>query len=427
MIASFPVESFFSITGAFNMVDTVGARQDLLAIFQAALNRVEGRHCVRESLKDSEQSVSLIALGKAAQSMAEGALDALGDRVLDGLVVSKAGHLDEARLNAAGLTCLEGAHPVPDERSLRAGQALVEFIQSRPKDRHLLFLISGGTSGLVELLHEGIDLPMLQRVNQWLLGGGLPIDAMNRVRKALSRIKGGGLIPFLQGRPAQVLLISDVPGDDPGIVGSGLLVADGSAADSLEDLRLPDWLRAMLPAAAGVPAAAENVQVRIVASLAEAREAAAEKGRELGYPVSLNRAHLGGDVNVVGQRLAYELGDAWPGLYIWGGEPTVRLPEHPGQGGRNQHLALLVASQIAGRRDVCFLSAGTDGGDGPGEDAGALVDGGTVSRGSRMLGISPQVCLEKADSGRFLAASGDLIQTGPTGTNVMDLMIGLKA
>lgn len=409
------------------MVDTVGARQDLLAIFQAALNRVEGRRCVRESLKDSQNPVSLIALGKAAQSMAEGALDALGDRVLDGLVVSKAGHLDEARLSAAGLTCLEGAHPVPDERSLRAGQALVEFIQSRPKERHLLFLISGGTSGLVELLHAGIDLPMLQRVNQWLLGSGLPIDAMNRVRKSLSRIKGGGLIPFLQERPAQVLLISDVPGDDPGIVGSGLLVADRSPTDDLKDLALPDWLRAMLPpVSADAAAGASNVQVRIVASLADAREAAADKGRELGYPVSLNRAHLGGDVNIVGQRLAYELGDAWPGLYIWGGEPTVRLPEQPGQGGRNQHLALLVASQIAGRRDVCFLSAGTDGGDGPGEDAGALVDGGTVSRGSRVLGVTPQVCLEKADSGRFLAASGDLIQTGPTGTNVMDLMIGLK-
>ncbi|WP_273440631.1 MOFRL family protein [Sedimenticola selenatireducens] len=102
------------------------------------------------------------------------------------------------------------------------------------------------------------------------------------------------------------------------------------------------------------------------------------------------------------------------------------MPEHPGQGGRNQHLALVVACQIAGRRDVCFLAAGTDGGDGPGEDAGAIVDGGSVGRGCRVLGVDPEVCLTQADSGRFLEASGDLIQTGPTGTNVMDLMIGLK-
>lgn len=409
------------------MSDMAGARRDLLTIFQAALTRVEGRSCVRESLRGDQGAVSLIALGKAAQSMTLGALDALGDRVLDGLVISKAGHLDKALLNAARLNCLEGGHPVPDERSLRAGRELVEFIRTRPKDRHLLFLISGGTSGLVELLQHGIDLESLQRTNQWLLASGLPINAINRVRKSLSQIKGGGLIPLLQGRPAQVLLISDVPGDDPGVVGSGLLVADENSADSLDDLPLPGWLRALVRS---VPPSARpgphNIQISIVASLADAREAAAEKARELGYPVTLNRAHLGGDVTVVGRRLAYELRDAWSGLYIWGGEPTIHLPEFPGQGGRNQHLALVVASQIAGRQDICFLAAGTDGGDGPGEDAGAIVDGGSVSRGSRILGVDPEVCLARADSGRFLEASGDLIQTGPTGTNVMDLMIGLK-
>ncbi len=408
------------------MPDMARARRDLLTIFQAALNRVEGRSCVREALREESGAVSLVALGKAAQSMTLGALDALGDRVLDGLAISKAGHLDASLLAARGIHCLEGGHPVPDQSSLRAGRELVKFIQSRPQDRHLLFLISGGTSGLVEWLREGVELESLQRVNQWLLGSGLPIDSMNRVRKSLSLIKGGGLIPLLQGRSARVLLISDVPGDEPRVIGSGLLVA-GTEAESLDDMSLPDWLRALLPEtprpAAGMP---DNIRISIVASLADAREAAADKARELGYPVTLNRAHLGGDVTVVGRRLAYELGDAWPGLYIWGGEPTVRLPEHPGRGGRNQHLALLVASQIAGRRDICFLAAGTDGGDGPGKDAGAIVDGGSVGRGSRVLGVDPEVCLEQADSGRFLEASGDLIQTGPTGTNVMDLMIGLK-
>ena len=409
------------------MPDMAGARRDLLTIFKAALTRVEGRACVRESLRGDQGTVSLIALGKAAQSMTQGALDVLGDRVLDGLVISKAGHMDESLLRARGLGCLEGGHPVPDERSLRAGRELVEFIRTRPKDRRLLFLISGGTSGLVELLRDGIDLASLQRVNQWLLGSGLSIDAMNRVRKSLSRIKGGGLIPLLQGRPAQVLLISDVPGDEPGVIGSGLLVADEHPARGLDDLALPDWLRALVPPVLPpVPTKADNIRVSIVASLADAREAAADKARELGYAVTLSRAHLGGDVNVVGRRLAYELRDAWSGLYVWGGEPTIHLPEHPGQGGRNQHLALVVACQIAGRRDVCFLAAGTDGGDGPGEDAGAIVDGGSVGRGCRVLGVDPEVCLTQADSGRFLEASDDLIQTGPTGTNVMDLMIGLK-
>lgn len=408
------------------MPDMAGARQDLLTIFQAAISRVEGRRCVREALRDEPGEVSLVALGKAAQSMAEGALDALGERVLDGLVISKPGHLDRPALAARGLTCLEGGHPLPDQRSLQAGEALEEFIRTRPADRALLFLISGGTSGLVESLREGVDLEGLQRINQWLLGSGLPIDAMNRVRTALSRIKGGGLIPLLQGRPTRVLLISDVPGDDPGVIGSGLLVAQ-SLPDVLDDLQLPDWLISMLPASRQPsPVPADNIRLRIVASLAEAREAAAARARELGYAVTLNRAHLGGDATVLGRRLGYELHDAWPGLYIWGGEPTMRLPDQPGQGGRNQHLALVVAGQIAGRRDICFLAAGTDGSDGPGEDAGALVDGGTVSRGSRVLGMDHETILAQADSGRFLAASGDLIHTGPTGTNVMDLMIGMK-
>ncbi|WP_428623181.1 DUF4147 domain-containing protein, partial [Sedimenticola sp.] len=269
------------------MPDMASARRDLLTIFQAALSRVEGRRCVRESLQQAPGPVSLIAIGKAAQSMAEGALDALGDQVVDGLLISKAGHLDGAVFATRGITCLEGGHPVPDERSLLAGRELVEFIQSQPPERYLLFLISGGTSGLVEQLRDGIDLKALQRVNEWLLGSGLPIDGMNRVRKSLSQIKGGGLIPYLQGRPAQVLLISDVPKDDPGVIGSGLLVAEVDSPKSLDDLRLPDWMTALLPATPREqPTTAGNIQIRIVASLADARQAAADKAGELGYQVT---------------------------------------------------------------------------------------------------------------------------------------------
>ena len=291
----------------------------------------------------------------------------------------------------------------------------------------MVFLISGGASSLVERLRECVDLAHLQRINSWLLASGLPIDAMNRVRKSISCIKGGGLINTLGGRPARVLLISDVPGDDPAVIGSGLLVPQQAAADYLQDLQLPDWLLECLPeptdpAVEGLT----HIQVDIVASLRMAREAAAEKARELGYVVSVYHAHIGGDVEVVGRRLAYELRDAWPGLYIWGGEPTIKLPEQPGRGGRNQHLALSVAGQIAGNRHVCFLSAGTDGGVGPGVDAGYVVEGATISRGSRASGLDYEVCLLKADSGTFLEASGDLINTGPTGTNVMDLMLGIK-
>jgi len=402
------------------------ARKELLEIFQAGVARVEGRNAVRLALRRMQGEVSLVAIGKAAGSMAQGALQVLGESVVDGLVISKPGHLDESSLKAAGLRCLYGGHPLPDDSSLLAGEALVDFVQQLPADRQLLFLISGGTSGLVEQLREGVDLSALRRVNQWLLGSGLPIGAINRVRKSLSRIKGGGLIPLLQGRPARVLLISDVPGDDPSVIGSGLLVAEPDPLTNLAELKLPEWLWPLLPSQPRpeLPSP-DNVRLEIVASLADARQAAAERARELGYPVQVQGAPVVGDAEVVGRRLGYELIDSWPGIYIWGGEPTVRLPAEPGRGGRNQHLALCVAEQIAGNRSVCFLAAGTDGGDGPGEDAGALVDGGTVSRGSRVAG-DVRACLARADSGRFLQASGDLVRTGPTGTNVMDLMIGIK-
>ena len=126
-----------------------------------------------------------------------------------------------------------------------------------------------------------------------------------------------------------------------------------------------------------------------------------------------------------GRRLALELTDSNPGIFVWGGEPSVCLPDEPGRGGRNQHLALSAATVMAGHDDVCFLSIGTDGSDGPGEDAGALVDGGTIGRGQRE-GFEAEQCLKAADSGSFLEASEDLINTGPTGTNVMDLILGMK-
>jgi glycerate 2-kinase len=170
---------------------------------------------------------------------------------------------------------------------------------------------------------------------------------------------------------------------------------------------------------------AAELDVNVIANLRMAREAAAREAEALGYEARVSHAFLSGDAENVGRRLALELQDAWPGVYVWGGEPSVCLPPQPGRGGRNQHLALAAANVIAGRDDIIFLSAGTDGTDGPGEDAGALVDGGTLGRGERD-GFKAEACLRSADSGSLLEASGDLINTGPTGTNVMDLIIGLK-
>ncbi len=402
-------------------------RRDLLTIYRAALAAVEGRAAVRRHLErhPPDGDLHLVAVGKAATSMALGALDALDTRVVDGLVICKTGHGDPELARARRLAYLESEHPVPGAASLAAGRALIAYLETAPDEARFLFLGSGGASSLVEVLPDGCDLAWLRRLTDWLLAGGYDIGTMNRVRKAASRIKGGRLRRWLRGRPALNLLISDVPGDDPAVVGSGLLVPDRVPPAPLP-AALPDWARAPLQGDGEViDSRPDGVETVLVACNADARAAARDAGVALGYPVRGGDGELDGDAVDAARLLVSELEAGPPGLLVWGGETTVRLPEAPGRGGRNQHLALAAARLMAGRDDLMLLAAGTDGTDGPGEDAGALVDGGTVARGE-LHAASAEDHLGRADAGTFLAAAGDLLQTGPTGTNVMDLALGLR-
>ncbi|MCP3869879.1 MAG: DUF4147 domain-containing protein [Gammaproteobacteria bacterium] len=397
-------------------------------MFQVGLDRVGGQFAVRDYLEKlgGDGDYALVAVGKAAGAMALGAADALGDRLAGGIVISKPGHFDEAQLEKYGLRGLEGSHPVPSEKSLESGRAMLAYLAELPPGQPLLFLVSGGTSSLVEVLNDGVTLDDLQNVNRWLLANGFQIGQINRVRKSLSRIKGGGLLQYLGERPVLALMISDVPADDPAVIGSGMLVPDVGAREELAALQLPDWIRDLTVSDKDSAAIANtNVDVQILATLRDAREAAAEEARRLGYETRVSHAFISAEAENAGRRFALELVDALPGVYVWGGEPSVQLPDNPGRGGRNQHLALAAATVLEDRDDVCFLSGGTDGTDGPGEDAGALVDGGTIGRGRRQ-GFEAGDMLNRADSGTLLDASGDLLHTGPTGTNVMDLMIGIK-
>jgi hydroxypyruvate reductase len=368
----------------------------------------------------------LVAVGKAAQSMADGAAQVLGERIRQALIITKFNHLDPMRCRRRGWEAIEAAHPVPDSNSLQAGQRLLDFL-AEADERPLLFLISGGASSLVEAPVAGVTLDFLARTNRWLLGSGLDIVQMNLVRKGLSRIKGGGLLAHLGGRQVYALAISDVPGDRPDAIGSGLLVPEPDLADQLAGISLPEWLSERLVAGLAqrsVPPS-KVPKLQIVANLRLAREAAARRARELGYAVYLHQEFTGGEAAETGRRLATELREGPPGVSIWGGETTVQLPPEPGQGGRNQHLALAAATVLADNPDCYLLAAGTDGTDGPTEDAGALVDGQTLQRAC-VEGFDAERSLAAADAGRLLEASGDLLTTGPTGTNVMDLMIGLK-
>ena len=224
-------------------------------------------------------------------------------------------------------------------------------------------------------------------------------------------------------RPVLQLVISDVPGNHRATIASGPLVAQDDVLPPADGL--PAWLVEQLHRAPGRPDVHSLVQTTIVADNARARAAVRRRAEALGLVLRGPDQPLAGDALEAGAAIAEQLLGAPSGLYLWGGETTVRLPPEPGQGGRNQALALAAARHLAGRPDLFLLAVGSDGTDGPTEDAGALVDGCTLARGAE-AGLDAQRYLARADSGRYLAATGDLINTGPTGTNVMDLVLGLR-
>lgn len=331
--------------------------------------------------------------------MALGARDALGTAIERALVITKDGHVAPQLLAIPGVEVHESAHPMPDERSLAAGARLLQWVEELPESVDPLFLVSGGSSSLVDVLEPGKSLYDLERLTAEGLAAGIAIGELNARRTRHSLIKGGRLTARLNGRRARALFISDVPGDDPRVIGSGLL---GPA-----------------------PEGPDRVERAVVASIDYAVETVAAAALELGLAAEPSLRRFDGDVMRLAVRFSHELDLSPVEVRVWGGESTVQLPENPGRGGRNQHLGLAVARLIAGHPDLLLLTAGTDGTDGVTDDAGALVDAETCSR-LTLAEIDADSCLRRADSGTALAAAGDLVHTGPTGTNVGDLVIGLK-
>jgi glycerate 2-kinase len=374
-------------------------RRLLLELFQAGLERVSGRRSVARVLTASGGPVWMAAIGKAASAMALGAHDVLGASIERTLVITKDGHTAPQIHALPNVEIHESAHPVPDKRSLAAGQSLLKWLNELPRSAEPLFLISGGASSLVEVLEDGVTFQQLGKLNAEGLASGIPIAELNARRSKLSRIKGGGIARLLGNRPARALFISDVPSDDPAVIGSGLL----GPASGLQD----------------------RIDRTIVASLDHAVEGVCVAAEKLGLDVRRPTSRFDDDAARLAVRFAHELHLNSAQLCVWGGESTVQLPPNPGRGGRNQHLALAAARLLAGQPQMMLLAAGTDGTDGVTDDAGALVDSETCAR-LALAEIDADDCLRRADSGTALAASGDLVHTGPTGTNVGDLVIGLK-
>jgi glycerate 2-kinase len=374
-------------------------RRLLLDLFQAGLDRVSGRRSVASALQAFSGQVWIAAIGKAASAMTLGAHDVLGPAVQRSLVITKDGHIAPQLEALPNVELHESSHPVPDRRSLAAGQSLLRWLQELPQSVEPLFLISGGASSLVEVLEEGVTFEQLGRLNAEGLASGISIGELNTRRARLSRIKGGGVARILGNRPARALFISDVPGDDPAVIGSGLL-GPASGHD-------------------------DRIERTVVASLDHAMQGVCEAAQKWGLDVRKAATRFDDDAARLAVRFAHELHLNAAQVCVWGGESTVQLPPNPGRGGRNQHLALAAARLLAGQPHMLLLAAGTDGTDGVTDDAGALVDSDTCPR-LALADIDADECMRRADSGTALAASGDLIHTGPTGTNVGDLVIGLK-
>ena len=397
------------------------ARELLTHLFQAALDEVDGRHRVQTWCHENTAKFDhCIAIGKAAPAMLQGALDH-NKNLKRALLICPPGHYSRAIRKDKRIEIVESSHPVPDQSSLDAGKTLLRFLVSIPQGEKLLVLISGGTSSLVEVPVEGLSLEQLQQINQHLLASGKNIQQMNAWRKQFSRIKGGGLLEHVQTEHCTQLLISDVQNDDVSVIGSGLLV--GSNEQTLDDDSFLQELLSTIHCKSGQ--STDVIESHIVAKQQQAMQAACDEAENMGVDCHLHDEFLSGEAEDQGVRIAEWLLTAPAGVHIWGGEITVTLPEKPGTGGRNQQFALAAAQVLDGYNDISLLAAGTDGIDGNTPCAGAVVYGSTL-QAAKKLGMDVKQALQKADAGKVLMATEYWLQTGPTNTNVMDLVIAYK-
>jgi glycerate 2-kinase len=376
-------------------------RDDAEACWRAGLACVDACEATRAALAGWEGAVPdlILATGKAAVAMATAARERFPTAAIEMLTVAGI-----AAPLPAGARLRIGSHPEPSPEGIAHSRELLARASALGAGGHLLYLLSGGSSALFEVPREGVSEDDLIATHTALVASGLAISEINRVRRALSAVKGGGLTAA--ARPARVttLAVSDVAGDTPAVIGSGPTIEepfDGEALGALLDrmeAQLPPAVRRFLRRVASAPGGGSDTTVAsadtflIVASAADAARGAAAKAAAL----------------------------------IGSGETVVELGERAGRGGRNLHLALVLADRLQGREGWACVSAGTDGRDGNSGVAGALVDGATAAR--VVAGYGPVAgALERFDSGAALAAAGDCLETGATGTNVGDLAVLLVA
>ena len=423
----------------------------LNALYNAAVDEaLPGRKTAAFLPAPPKGRTLVLGAGKAGGSMAQ-AVDALwpADAPMSGLVVTRYDYVPPAYKARPGrIEVVEAAHPVPDEAGRRAAQRIAELTQGLTQDDLVLCLVSGGASALLAMPASGLTLEEKQAINKALLKSGAAIDEMNCVRKHLSAIKGGRLAAMCA--PAQVitLLISDVPGDAPDVIGSGPTVPDSSTcADALSILaryaiQLPAAARAGLESGAFETPKPGDVlfaghQVHMIATPLQSLAAAAALARQSGIGVHVLSDEMEGESREVGKvhaALARHVARhgapfSKPCVILSGGETTVTVKSAgdglrapgagPGKGGRATEFLLGCAIALQGEPGVHVLAADTDGIDGVEDNAGAIVTPDTLARGSA-LGLKAQDFLDHNDAYNFFSPLGDLVVPGPTFTNVND-------
>ena len=424
-------------------------RNDLQEIFSASLAAADPAEAVHRSLRVEEgslavaestfgaENVIVVAAGKAAGAMAEAAGELLGERLAGGLVVTKEGH----EPGPENLETVFASHPEPDERSVEAARKVQELAESLGDQDLLLALISGGASALLADPAPPIELADLKKLTGDLLRSGADIGEINTVRKHVSVLKGGGLVRLAHPAPTIALLLSDVVGDEPSSIASGLTAPDPT---TLEDTRRvlqryeiepPQSIATHLQGAQETPASDDPIFENVVNFICgggwHAAEAAAKKAGELGYTPLLLTTTLTGDAfgaasmhaAIVREVLASGNPVSPPCAIVSGGEATVTV-RGSGTGGPNQEFVLALAVELDGVEGWAAFSADTDGNDGSTDAAGGIVDGKTAQK-IREGDLDPEVALAENDSYAALVAAEALLLTGPTGTNVNDVRVAV--
>jgi glycerate 2-kinase len=413
-------------------------------LYHQAVTAVDPYDCVRSYLEDHrevwERGVSVAGFGKAAANMAKACEDVIGDKIKGGALITKYGHTRPLTT----LDLFEGGHPVPDDNCLNHSIRLVDLVERASKDDEFICLISGGGSALFCRPYEGISLEDKQMTTDFLLKAGADIFELNTVRKHISAVKGGRFLNRFKGKHMTSLILSDVLGDRLDVIASGPTTYDESTyQDALDVLKkydlenvIPEGVKLLLRNGKDgtIPETLkygdevlERIDNIIIGSLNVAINAARERALSLGMEVVVREEYVAGEASMAGRKMAQEMKDqiherkTRPLCIISGGETTVTV-KGTGKGGRNMELALSFAREIRGHDGIAMLSAGTDGGDGPTNAAGAIVDNETINHAEER-GIRADEFLSNNDSYNFFKRAGGLFITGPTGTNVMDIQI----